>query len=1190
MNKRKIFAIAGILTVMAISLMYISLGVAREDSKSRLKARIKKPDIVDALYVGYNNWSYVMRNQGSYFYDSPDLDDNNNNAGGEFPRGSGRTIVYAAGLYVAAPKNGVNKVCSEVEFSAEYQPGHILNSNVPFASLQAEDPALPTNKVYVIDKDNQGEGEDAARLADWTAWPGLRDVSNTPALIADAQTWAVFNDLDLDLSQEAIATSPDPGLGLEVTLESYAINEGSLADVVFIKMIIANKTNVNYDSSYIGLWMDADVNNSGNDIVGIDTVAGLGFVYDSENEPFPAATGFDFFQGPVVDTAAVSVELRQKFGANKTVLTYNPAVNRYEVTNLPGNQIWLGATSFNTYANGTDPHANFERYNLLAGLTKAGAPKTGTGENYKYAFPGNPLTQQGTANVASALDRNDQRILHGCGPFRIEANSAQTIWAGVIGGEGANRLAAFAVMKTVDSYAQTIFNAGLVFPRAPAVPAMSVAAGDGKVDISWNNAAEYSVDNFGQLAGLSGPAFSANYRSNDFQGYRVYKSLTGLSGSYDMIAEYDLIDGRVSQSNAFIDDNGYLRIEEVVFGTDNGLKYSYTDHDVVNGRRYYYAVTSYDAQPYIGSTGSPVVGPGGAAIPGPLGLPITLETAQSANVTSVVPSPVRTSVAEAQVDSFVHVAGGSDGLIEYEIVDYGAVTNTDITIEFYKIPDSTLSGKDLVGYGASTTAYRVIKNGIQVKFSNKLDNPSTFYDANGDGIFNGTDEVLDDSYFATTIAVKDNDLSDEQFYIIDGIMVKVYAPPAFFKSVEYQPGPQYTAANMDTAWFTGHWDGQFGDQEYEDLGIGDADHGFTPYVVNYGGPPNNAGGAEFNRNLRIVFSRNSAEWSYSYSTSGGSGNMVNYVRVPFRVFEVDPSDGNATPRQLNIVTRDRNTAGANSRGFGLYTGGFTNDPLDDGLGPQTRGYFFIDTTTYDLGAKTGHYGALAGGEKLNGVGLFAGHVYAVWTPAPRVISSLASTAMDGVEWNEFCRTTIVGTSYDATTQNTVYTQLPDEGTIEMIVNHPYTSVDRYTLYTSGMNAAPKATVKKSMKDIKVVPNPYYARATTYQSNLFNKTIKFMNLPDVATIKVFTVAGDLVTIINHNSTSNNDRRNTNPLNLAGTVSAGYTSTEQWNLKNEGGKFVASGMYIALIEAPGVGKTTVKFAVIQEATTINGPDVR
>jgi hypothetical protein len=82
----------------------------------------------------------------------------------------------------------------------------------------------------------------------------------------------------------------------------------------------------------------------------------------------------------------------------------------------------------------------------------------------------------------------------------------------------------------------------------------------------------------------------------------------------------------------------------------------------------------------------------------------------------------------------------------------------------------------------------------------------------------------------------------------------------------------------------------------------------------------------------------------------------------------------------------------------------------------------------------------------------------------------------------------------------------------------------------------------------------------------------------------------VTTLTHNASSINGRLNTNPLDLNATAAPKETSEEWWDLTNADGKFVASGMYIALIDVPGVGKKTVKFAVIQEANITNGPEVR
>jgi hypothetical protein len=184
---------------------------------------------------------------------------------------------------------------------------------------------------------------------------------------------------------------------------------------------------------------------------------------------------------------------------------------------------------------------------------------------------------------------------------------------------------------------------------------------------------------------------------------------------------------------------------------------------------------------------------------------------------------------------------------------------------------------------------------------------------------------------------------------------------------------------------------------------------------------------------------------------------------------------------------------------------------------------------------------------------------------------------------------------DATERDAIYAQIPDEGTLKLTAPNVIVTSDTYTFTTTARTAATKAQAKSTMKDIRVVPNPYYGRSD-YQASLFDKRVKFTNLPAECTIKIFTVSGDLVRILTHNGASSNnvqngnDRRNTNPLNLFAEPTSGFTAMETWNLQNDDGKYVASGMYIALVEAKGVGKKLVKFAIIQEEVAINGPDNR
>ncbi|MCB0834621.1 MAG: hypothetical protein KDC45_14230, partial [Bacteroidetes bacterium] len=245
----------------------------------------------------------------------------------------------------------------------------------------------------------------------------------------------------------------------------------------------------------------------------------------------------------------------------------------------------------------------------------------------------------------------------------------------------------------------------------------------------------------------------------------------------------------------------------------------------------------------------------------------------------------------------------------------------------------------------------------------------------------------------------------------------------------------------------------------------------------------------------------------------------------------------------------------------------------DGTGPAIRCYVYPTNRPYDAGA---------GDPTIFGVGTGSLPSLYAMDMAPRNAAGLA--------WNALLQAAVAG-GLTAAERDTIYTQIPDDGTFHIFANHVNSTADQFTFSTTA-NAVTtaKKDLKKELDDIKVVPNPYYGRAEAYQASLFNKVVKFTNLPATCTIKIFTVAGDLVAVVNHNSTSNNDRTNVNPLDLTGTPAAASTSSERWGLQNTDGKFVASGMYVALVEAPGVGKKLVKFAIIQEEVQINGPDIR
>ncbi|MEJ5306185.1 MAG: hypothetical protein WHV63_09615, partial [Ignavibacteria bacterium] len=105
-------------------------------------------------------------------------------------------------------------------------------------------------------------------------------------------------------------------------------------------------------------------------------------------------------------------------------------------------------------------------------------------------------------------------------------------------------------------------------------------------------------------------------------------------------------------------------------------------------------------------------------------------------------------------------------------------------------------------------------------------------------------------------------------------------------------------------------------------------------------------------------------------------------------------------------------------------------------------------------------------------------------------------------------------------------------------------------------------IKENLSKIKVVPNPYVV------SSLFEpefgelrreplRQLQFINLPNECTIYIFTLDGDLIKTIYHNSN---------------------TGTAIWDLRAEGGREISTGIYLYVVKT-SVGEYLNRFAVIK-----------
>jgi hypothetical protein len=124
---------------------------------------------------------------------------------------------------------------------------------------------------------------------------------------------------------------------------------------------------------------------------------------------------------------------------------------------------------------------------------------------------------------------------------------------------------------------------------------------------------------------------------------------------------------------------------------------------------------------------------------------------------------------------------------------------------------------------------------------------------------------------------------------------------------------------------------------------------------------------------------------------------------------------------------------------------------------------------------------------------------------------------------------------------------------------PNSTADAFAV-TAPENTYNSDLAKSDAEKINVFPNPYYGyqyRETAPDEHY----VTFSHLPDNAVIRIFDLSGVLVRTINHN-----------PVN---------GQFERWYLQNDNNYPVASGIYVAYIDMPGLGTTKIlKLAVIQE----------
>ncbi len=396
---------------------------------------------------------------------------------------------------------------------------------------------------------------------------GITDsTTDEPGLAgADQVIWFVTNDLS---SSSALYGSPPIGLEVQVTCWAYEHIE-SLRNVIFQRHRLIYKgtavtpPNAYVDSLYIAKWADPDVGNFSDDEVGYLTGRQVAYAYnstpsDAEYDKFhlvPPVVGYDFLEGPrvVKPGATANWDLNPLAGyanAPASSFTYFTSINRPPaLLSVPGATQW---------------------YNILRGYQPANPPRCMIDPTSNlctnFELTGDPQLYEGWIDGLQEPP-GDRRFALAAGPCTLAYGDSQEVVIALLAAIGKDNRQGISALETVDDAAQDAYKLNFRFPDAVPAPSVRVVELDNKLILDW----ESDTARIRQTELYS----SRGYR---FESYRIYQlpgPATPLSGA----TLYQAMDPSAPR---------------YVYLTDDRLR---NNHPLVNGQRYYFAVTTVTANP-----------------------------------------------------------------------------------------------------------------------------------------------------------------------------------------------------------------------------------------------------------------------------------------------------------------------------------------------------------------------------------------------------------------------------------------------------------------------------------------------------------------------------------------------------------------------------------------------------------------
>ncbi|MCU0610321.1 MAG: hypothetical protein MUE60_00855, partial [Candidatus Eisenbacteria bacterium] len=315
--------------------------------------------------------------------------------------------------------------------------------------------------------------------------------------VSQMDTYCAFGDYEPDQGRFLFPSDGydvDP-LGIRLEQRTYSWGYGFAANYIYVDYKITNMNPYPIDSVYVGYFMDNDVGSGdinvegvgGNDdLIGFDVGLNLGYSYDSDfNEP-----------GWSTNAGYIGIVL-------------------CDTPRNPGAAAPLGLTAFSTWdREGPEGDVDLDDRDAL-----------------KYAqLRGTNIPADPDPRVFETFEEpQDVRHLSGSGPYvRLQPGETINVTCAIVMGQSLDDL------KENTRRAVQQFEMGFLGTAPPPAPRVVATPQDRRVYLSWDDSPEQAVD------------FITGER--DFEGYRVYRSRTGVEGSWQLLADYDAADSRTPKA------------------------------------------------------------------------------------------------------------------------------------------------------------------------------------------------------------------------------------------------------------------------------------------------------------------------------------------------------------------------------------------------------------------------------------------------------------------------------------------------------------------------------------------------------------------------------------------------------------------------------------------------------------------